>query len=49
MEFWAIENADDNTLILFGIIVFSCITLMIGVVTADWIKKIKNGKREKGL
>ena len=45
MTFWALENADDATIIMFGCLVIVVFSFMGVIVLIDWIKNITNGRR----
>ena len=42
--FWALENADDLTVAMFGAIAFLCMLVISIAVLVDWIKNKRNGK-----
>ena len=44
MEFWALENADDATTALFGVLIIISMLSISVVVLVDFIKRRKNGK-----
>jgi hypothetical protein len=44
MVFWALENADDLTVAMFGAMVMLCMVVMSIAALVDWIKNKRNGK-----
>jgi len=44
MGLWALENADDNTIVMFGCLIIVSFIVMCGVALIDWIKNRNNGK-----
>lgn len=42
MIFWALDNADDATIVMFGSLIIIGVALMLGVVLVDWLRNKKS-------